>query len=68
MNFAILFEIALAAFFVYTPGLHSALKFSFLRPELWIPPIPFAFYAIFYDEIRKLGIRRSSWAAEELTT
>jgi hypothetical protein len=68
MNFAILFEICLAAFFVYTPGLNNALNFNYMRPALILSPIPFSLYMIASDEARKLFIRKSAWATEELTT
>jgi sodium/potassium-transporting ATPase subunit alpha len=68
LNFAMVFEACLAAFFVYTPYLNDALDMFPLRIEWWLPAIPFAILMFAYDETRKCIIRNlapGSWLERE---
>jgi len=57
MNIGVCFAIALACFLIYTPYLNFYVNFRYVRPEMWLAPLPFMLYMHFYDEIRKLIIR-----------
>ncbi|ODM99113.1 Sodium/potassium-transporting ATPase subunit alpha-B [Orchesella cincta] len=59
MNIGVCFAILLACFLIYTPYLNFYVNFRYVRPEMWLAPIPFMLYMHFYDEIRKLIIRVS---------
>jgi sodium/potassium-transporting ATPase subunit alpha len=68
LNFALIFETSLAIFLSYTPGMHKALRMYPLRFSWWLPSLPFSFLIFFYDELRKLLIRRlpeDSWLTRE---
>merc|ERR1712227_241984 len=68
MDFALLFETALAAFLVYTPGMDVALRMQPLKFLWWLPAIPFSLTIFVYDECRKLLLRRlgpGSWVERE---
>ncbi|OWA53169.1 Sodium/potassium-transporting ATPase subunit alpha-2 [Hypsibius exemplaris] len=56
--FAIFFESALACLFVYTPGLHTVLGFSFVWPVWVLAVLPFCLLIFVYDESRRLLISR----------
>ncbi|KAF5287486.1 hypothetical protein FQA39_LY04114 [Lamprigera yunnana] len=65
LNFGIIFELILAAFIIYCPGVNTAFQ---MEPVLWIsilPAIPFALLIIIYDEMRKYFIRKypDGWIA-----
>ncbi|KAF5270191.1 hypothetical protein FQR65_LT05671 [Abscondita terminalis] len=65
LNFGIIFEIFLALFVVYCPGLNRALQFAPIRWAAMMPAIPFALFIIIYDEIRRYFIRKypDGWVA-----
>lgn len=68
LNFALLFETALAAFLSYTPGMDTLFHMYPLRIDYWLTPIPFSVLIFAYDEIRKLILRHSppdSWIERE---
>ncbi|CAL8071426.1 unnamed protein product [Orchesella dallaii] len=67
LNFALIFETALACVLIYTPGMDVALKMMPLRVHWWLPALPFAILIFVYDEIRRLIIRKfpGSWVEEE---
>ncbi|CAG0898014.1 unnamed protein product [Darwinula stevensoni] len=58
MNFALVFETAMAAMFLYTPGLVEAVSMYPLKWEWWLPALPFFFLILTYDELRKFLLRR----------
>ncbi|XP_040182315.1 potassium-transporting ATPase alpha chain 2 isoform X2 [Rana temporaria] len=59
----LLSQLAIALFLSYCPGMAYGLKFVPLRVQYWFVATPFFFLIFFYDEIRKLLIRRhpGSW-------
>merc|ERR1712070_733227 len=61
MNFGLLFETILAAFFCY---LDSPFNFNLgvrpLRLSHWFPAVPFSCIIVMYDEIRKYMMRRTT--------
>ncbi|CAL4121301.1 unnamed protein product, partial [Meganyctiphanes norvegica] len=59
LNFAICFEIALAAFLSYTPGMDSGLRMYPINWIWWISAIPFALLIFIYDELRRSILRCS---------
>nr|XP_033773235.1 potassium-transporting ATPase alpha chain 2 isoform X3 [Geotrypetes seraphini] len=61
--FGLLSQLAIAAFLSYCPGMPYALKFTPLRFQYWFVSAPYAILILFYDEMRKLFIRRypGSW-------
>ena len=68
LNFAIVFETALAAFLSYTPGMDKGLNMYPLKINWWLPAIPFAILMLVYEEVRKLIIRvqpPGSWLERE---
>ena len=68
LNFAIVFETALAALLSYTPGMDKGLNMYPLKINWWLPAIPFALLMLFYEEVRKLVIRMQpsgSWLERE---
>merc|ERR1712227_653841 len=68
MDFALLFETALAAFLVYTPGMDVALRMQPLKFLWWLPAIPSSLTIFVYDECRKFLLRRlgpGSWVERE---
>ncbi|XP_054716444.1 sodium/potassium-transporting ATPase subunit alpha-like [Uloborus diversus] len=68
LNFALVFETALAAFLVYTPGMSTALKMYPLKAEWWFTALPFSIVIFIYDEIRRFILRRlppGSWIERE---
>jgi sodium/potassium-transporting ATPase subunit alpha len=68
LNFAIVFETALAAFLSYTPGMDKGLNMYPLKVNWWFPAISFALLMLAYEEIRKLIIRvrpSGSWLEKE---
>ena len=68
LNFALLFETALAIFLSYTPGMDKALRMYPLRWSWWLPAMPFSFIIFVYDEVRKLLLRKlpgDNWLMQE---
>jgi len=68
LNFAIVFETALAAFLSYCPGMDKGLNMYPLKVNWWFPAISFAILMLAYEEIRKLIIRvqpQGSWLEKE---
>ncbi|CAL8072099.1 unnamed protein product [Orchesella dallaii] len=57
MNAALIFALALVGALVYVPNLNASVNLTVLRPEVWLAPLPFAFFLIIYDEIRKFIVR-----------
>ena len=57
LNFALVFETALAAFISYCPGMDKALRTYPLYINWWIPALPFSVLILVYDECRRLYIR-----------
>jgi len=57
LNFALVFETAVAAFLSYTPGMSYGLRMYPLKWTWWLPPMPFAFLIWVYDEIRRWYMR-----------
>ncbi len=67
LNFGLVFETALAAFISYCPGMDTALRTYPLYIHWWIPALPFSCLILFYDECRKLYMRRNPdcWIYQE---
>jgi len=67
LNFALVFETALACILIYTPGMDVALKMMPLKLHWWLMALPFSVLIFVYDELRRLIIRRypGSWVEEE---
>jgi len=66
LNFAILFETALAAFFSYCPGMEN-LQMMPLQFVWWLPGLPFSFMLLVIDELRRVVIRKypGGWMEQE---
>lgn len=56
LNFGLVFETVLAAFFSYTPGMKTLHMYP-LKVNWWFPGLAFAIYIFVYDELRRLTIR-----------
>lgn len=67
LNFALVFEVALAALVVYCPHVNTTLGFEHVEYYLVLPAVPYALFIIVYDEIRKFIIRRrpKGWVERE---
>ena len=67
INYALIFETALAILLIYLPGLNSGLQFDMLHPLCWLPSAPFIIFMLLYDEIRKAIIRKhpNGWMHRE---
>jgi sodium/potassium-transporting ATPase subunit alpha len=67
LNFALLFETALAALLSYCPGMDKALRMYPLYIQWWVPALPFCILILIYDELRRLHIRRNigGWMYQE---
>ncbi|KAI1280840.1 Sodium/potassium-transporting ATPase subunit alpha [Halotydeus destructor] len=67
LTFAMFFELALALFLSYCPGLDKGLNMQPLKPFWWLLAIPFAIYLFIYDELRRYFMRRSpgGWIENE---
>ncbi|RWS04851.1 sodium/potassium-transporting ATPase subunit alpha-like protein, partial [Dinothrombium tinctorium] len=67
LNFAIVFEVLLAAVLCYTPGLDKGLNMQPLRFSWWTLGIPFAVLLVYYDECRRFFLRRfpAGWLEKE---
>lgn len=57
LNGSILFETALAIFFIYTPHLNTVLQTSPVGWQSWIWTMPFIGYVLLAEELRKAYIR-----------
>ncbi|OQV18895.1 Sodium/potassium-transporting ATPase subunit alpha [Hypsibius exemplaris] len=57
LNFALVFETALAAFISYCPGMDVALKTYPLSWRWWLPALPYSIAIFLYDECRRFLIR-----------
>lgn len=64
--FGLFSETALALVITYTPYLGPALGTRPLRPEWWLPAVPFSIFIFCYDELRKYWIRhhRGGWVQD----
>lgn len=58
LNCGIIFSASLAAVIICTPGVNTLFKMQPVEWYVFIPAIPFGLFIIFFDEIRKLCIRR----------
>lgn len=67
LNFALIFETALAVVLIYVPGLNRGLQMEALYPLNWLTPLPFVLFMILYDEIRKAIVRKhpNGWMHKE---
>ncbi|EFN88446.1 Sodium/potassium-transporting ATPase subunit alpha [Harpegnathos saltator] len=69
LNTGLLFEIGVACLVSYTPHMDRVLKTYPLKPELWLPGVPYAILILIYEESRKWWIRRNPagwWDRETL--
>lgn len=57
LNFGLVFETVLGAFFCYVPGLSTGLGTRAIEIQHWFPAMPFAIVILGYDEIRKYVMR-----------
>ncbi|XP_075695100.1 potassium-transporting ATPase alpha chain 2-like [Rhinoderma darwinii] len=64
----VLSQVAIALILCYVPGLNVALHFMPLRVQYWFVAIQYTFLILFYDEIRKLLMRKfpGGWIDKEL--
>ncbi|XP_067007033.1 sodium/potassium-transporting ATPase subunit alpha-like [Anabrus simplex] len=58
LNFALIFETAMAVILSYTPGMEQALKMFPVRFEWWLIAVPWAVIILIYEETRKYCIRK----------
>ena len=58
LNFGLVFETAVAAFLIYTPGLQTVFTTRPLLVLYWVTPIPFAILIWVAGEFRKAMLRR----------
>jgi len=68
INFAMIYELFLAAFLCYTPGVDIGLNMHPLKVNWWFTAIPFAILMFVYEEVRKFIIRNQppgSWVERE---
>jgi len=68
LNFALVFETALAAVLCYTPGMDQALRMYPLYFDWWLTALPFSILIFLYDEARRFLLRRQapgSWIERE---
>ncbi|CAK9303750.1 unnamed protein product [Gordionus sp. m RMFG-2023] len=67
LNFALVFETAVAAFLCYMPGMDIGLRMYPLKFFWWLPPLPFFALIFIYDEARRYIIRneRGGWLERE---
>jgi len=68
LNFALVFETALAAFLCYCPGLDKGLRMYPLKAGWWVPAMPFSLLIFVYDEVRRWLLRRNPGGWVELET
>ena len=60
LNFAMVFETALACLVLYSPYLPQFIGLYPLAPEWWIPALPFVLLIWVTDETRRFFIRRAN--------
>ncbi|XP_054166043.1 sodium/potassium-transporting ATPase subunit alpha-3-like [Oppia nitens] len=67
LTFALFFELGLAIFLTYCPGLDKGINMFALKLYWWFCSTPFAIIMIIYDEFRRLLIRRypNGWLENE---
>ncbi|CAG7717101.1 unnamed protein product [Allacma fusca] len=67
LNFALMFETAVACMLIYTPAIANGLNLVPVKIGWWAPALPFSFLLFVYDEIRRCMIRRypGGWICEE---
>jgi len=63
LNFAMVFETALACAVIYTPYIPQFIGIHPLAPEWWIPALPFALLIWVTDETRRFLMRRADTSA-----
>ena len=63
LNFAMIFETALAALLLYTPYLPQFIGLYPVAPEWWIPALPFCLLIWVTDETRRFFMRRADTSA-----
>lgn len=68
LNFSLLFETGLAVLFCYTPGFNEVLDLAVPVDWVWLCGVPFFFYILIYEELRKFLIRKypDSFFSKEL--
>ena len=69
LNFSLVFETLLAAFFCYTPGFEKGFNMLPLKLYWWLPAIPFSILLFVFEELRKMIIRSlpsGSWFESEI--
>eukprot|EP01113_Clastostelium_recurvatum_P023603 TRINITY_DN2814_c0_g2_i2.p1 TRINITY_DN2814_c0_g2~~TRINITY_DN2814_c0_g2_i2.p1 ORF type:complete len:882 (+),score=222.79 TRINITY_DN2814_c0_g2_i2:1433-4078(+) len=66
MYIAILIELAIVLVLVNVPGVQNVFGTVRLDWHYWFVPLPFFVVLIGFDELRKLAMRRSAWAAHHL--
>jgi len=68
LNWSIVFETVLAGLFCYTPGLNTVLRTAPVIGWVWLSAVPFFFYILVYEEMRKLIVRKfaNSFLGKEL--
>ncbi|VDP82724.1 unnamed protein product [Echinostoma caproni] len=67
LTLALYFEITLAIFLSYMPGISKAIQLYPMLYQWWWPSMPFALLIVVYDEVRKWIIRRypNGWIEKE---
>lgn len=68
INFALVFETALAALLSYTPGMDKGLRMFPLKFTWWLLGMPFALLILIFDECRKYLLRTlppGNWVERE---
>ncbi|XP_065321964.1 sodium/potassium-transporting ATPase subunit alpha-2-like [Gordionus sp. m RMFG-2023] len=67
LNFALVFETAIAVALCYIPGMNRGLRMYPIKFLWWLPATPFAILIFAYDEIRKYIIRHhpGGWVERE---
>ena len=71
LNCSIVFEIGLAAFLMYTPGVYYSVKMRGLKLIWWLLHIPFSTLLFVADELRKYIMRslpHDNWIEREFYT
>ena len=56
--YGIVFETGIAVLLCYCPGINNAFTMTPVRGSWWLPAVPFGFFLIVVDQLRKLAIRR----------
>ncbi|CAK9303685.1 unnamed protein product [Gordionus sp. m RMFG-2023] len=67
LNFALVFETAVAAFLCYMPAMDKGLGMYPIKFFWWLPALPFSALILIYDEARRYMIRhhRGGWLEKE---